>query len=71
MTIVRKNTFTVQFLNSDTEKQFSTKEAAMAAAIAYGGNAQYAKPFPNDDTYMYGPGNGETSVIVRRDVEFI
>jgi len=71
MPIVHKDTFTVYFLNSDTEKQFAGKPEAMAAAMVYVGNSSYAKPFPNEDTYFYGPGDGTTSVIVRRDFEFV
>ena len=67
MTVVKLGTWTVQFLNSDTEKQFPDKESAMSAAAAYVGNTRYAKPFPREDTYLYGPGNGETSCVVRQD----
>lgn len=57
------------FLSSDTEKEFPTLKAARAAAEAYVGNRSAAKLFPNEDTYAYGPGNGETSVMVRKKWE--
>lgn len=41
----------------------------MQAAAEYAGNSRYASPFPN--TYLYGPGDGTTSVIVRRDFAIV
>jgi hypothetical protein len=54
------------FQLSDTQLEFATLEAARAAAEAYVGNRSAAKPFPSEDTYLYGPGNGDTTVMVRR-----
>jgi len=70
MTIIRKGTFTVHFMDSNTEKQFPTLESAMAAAEAYVGNRSYAKPFRDEPTMLYGPGDGTTSVMIREDVDF-
>lgn len=46
----RLDTFTVQFMDSDTEKQFPDKASAMAAASRYVGNSSYAKLFPREET---------------------
>jgi hypothetical protein len=70
MAVKRLETYTCYFLNSNTEKQYPTREAALAAAERYVGNRRYAKPIPADDTYLFGPGDGTTSVMVRQDVEF-
>ncbi len=70
MTIIHKDTYTCYFINSNTEKAFPSLKEAQAAAEAYCGNRRYVKPFPSEETYLYGPGNGETSVMVRQDIEF-
>jgi len=71
MTVIRKDTYTCYFLNSNTEKTFPSLAEARAAAEAYCGNNSYAKPLPRDNTFLYGPGDGTTSVMVRQDVEFV
>mgnify|MGYP001612652923 CR=1 FL=1 len=70
MTIIKKPTFTCYFMNSDTEKQFPSLAEALVAAEKYCGNRRYAKPIPQDEIYLYGPGDGTTSVMVRQDIEF-
>lgn len=70
MTVTHKDTFTCYFLNSETEKTFESKEAALSAAKGYCGNNRWIKPFPREETYMFGPGDGTTSVMVRQDITF-
>jgi hypothetical protein len=70
MTIKRLGTFTCHFVNSNTEKQFPSLQEALDAATQYVGNRSYTKPFPRESTYLFGPGDGTTSVMVREDVEF-
>jgi len=52
------------------EKQFPNKEAALKAAEKYVGNNRYNKMFPNENSYIFGPGDGTTSCMVRQDIEF-
>jgi len=70
MGVKRLTTYTCYFINSNTEKQFPSRETALAAAEAYVGNRSYAKPIKTDDVYLFGPGDGTTSVMVRQDVLF-
>ena len=70
MAVIRKQTATCYFVNSGTERNFPSVEDARTFAENYVGNRSCNKPFPNEDTYMYGPGDGTTSVMVRRDIEF-
>lgn len=63
-------TYTVYFLDSETEKQFPNKEAALKAASNYVGNNKYNKLFPREESYIFGPGDGTTSCMVRQDSEF-
>ncbi len=71
MAIRHKGTFTVRFLNSDTSKTFSTAAEAHIAAQDYVGNNAGLRISPNEQTYLYGPGDGTTSVMIREDIEFI
>lgn len=64
-------TFTCYYTNSDTKKQFPSLVEAQQAASDYCGNRSYAKPFTHEETYLYGPGDGSTSVMIRQDVEFV
>jgi hypothetical protein len=68
--IIHKNTFTCYFTNSNTQKTFPSLWEAQQAAEAYCGNASWRKPFPREETYLYGPGDGTTSVMIRQDFEF-
>ena len=68
--IIRQKTFTCYFLNSNTEKQFPNREDALNAARVYCGNNSYTKPIKADEVYLFGPGDGTTSVMVRQDIEF-
>jgi hypothetical protein len=70
MAIRYLETATVYFVGADVEKKFPSLDAALNYAAAHVGNWSYNKPWPNEDLYLFGPGNGDTSVTVRRDVEF-
>jgi hypothetical protein len=67
MSIHYADTYTLYNFDNGQSGQFQSLEAAMRAASDYVGNTSYAKPFPNSDTYLYGPGDGTTSIQVRRD----
>lgn len=64
-------TYTVQFLKSGTSKQYPSKVAAHEAAAEYCGNDRYVKPFRDEDTWLYGPGDGSTSCMVQQDFDFV
>lgn len=61
--------YVCQFLNSDTEKVFATKDDAVKAASSYVGNSAYASIFSGEQL-LFGPGDGTTSVTVRSEVIF-
>lgn len=63
-------TYTIQFLKSGTEKQFPNKVAAHEAAAEYCGCNRYTKPFRDEETWLYGPGDGSTTCIVQQDFDF-
>jgi hypothetical protein len=44
-----------------------TLKQAQSIAAGHVGNNRPAKPFPNEDTYLYGPGDGTTCIIVREE----
>jgi hypothetical protein len=69
MSIVYLESATVHFMSSDTKKTFPSVAEARAAAEAYVGNRAAAKPFPTEETYFYGPGNGDTTVTVMQDID--
>ena len=72
MAILRKETYTAYLVNEDNkEHQFPSKDEALKFAREYVGNNSYSKPIPKDDVYLFGPGDGTTSVMVRQDVEFV
>ncbi len=68
--ITRKGTFTVRYMDEDREEHFATEREAHIAAQDHVGNRSAARCFPNENTYLYGPGDGTTSVMVREDVDF-
>lgn len=68
------DSYTCYFLNSDTEKVFPSKDEAMQAARNYCGNNKYTTLWANsgeEESYLFGPGDGTTSVMIRRDFEFV
>jgi hypothetical protein len=71
MAITRLATYTCYILADDSQRQFPTRQAALDFAAATVGNRSYAKPIPAEDTYLFGPGDGTTSIMVRQDVEFV
>lgn len=66
----RTGIYVCYFIKSNTEKEFSSLKEAQEAAENYCGNNKYSKPFPNEPTYMYGPGDGTTSVMIRELIDF-
>ncbi len=66
---IHTGTFFCRFMDSDTQKDFPSLREAQDAAAAYVGNNSYSK-LPNQNTYLYGPGDGTTSVMVREHVRF-
>lgn len=69
MAIVYLKSATVYFMASDTKKTFPSIAEARRAAEAYVGNRAAAKPFADEETYLYGPGNGDTTVTVTQDMD--
>lgn len=69
MTIKYLKSATAYFLASDTEKQFPSVAAARKAAEAYVGNRVCTKMFMDEECYLYGPGTGETTVMVRQNID--
>jgi hypothetical protein len=67
------DSWTCYFLNSDTEKQFASKEEAVSAAEAYAGNNRHTILWHGsiEESFLFGPGDGTTSVMVRHDCEFV
>lgn len=71
MAIIHKGTYFVQFMGEDDKiERGLTRAQAMALAEKHVGNSSYIKPFPDDECYLFGPGDGTTSVMVREEVEF-
>jgi len=66
----RTGKYICYFLQSDTNKEFDSLQLALEAARKYVGNAAYTKPFPHEETYLFGPGDGTTSVTVREKIIF-
>jgi hypothetical protein len=59
-------TFFVHFLD-ESGPDVNGLSLAQAKAIAsdHVGNNNYTKPFPDEETYLYGPGDGTCYVMVR------
>ncbi len=57
--------YSVRFLESDETQVANDLAAALKVASDHVGNNSYAQPFPG--TYLFGPGDGTTSVMVRRE----
>ena len=71
MAILRKGTFTLTFLDENNrEETYATLPEAHAAAQRHVGNRSYARPFAHEPTFLYGPGDGTTTLMIREDVEF-
>lgn len=67
----RLDSYTCYFVNeNDRAEQFPNKDEAMKRAAAHVGNWSFTKPTMQDEVYLFGPGDGTTSVLVRQDVEF-
>jgi hypothetical protein len=58
--------FVCFFYDGSPDREFDTLDGAQRAAAEHAGCPRYNKPFPNEDTYLYGPGDGTTTVMVRR-----
>jgi hypothetical protein len=69
MTIKYLESATCHFEIEGTKVQYPSVRAARDAAELYVGNRSAAKPFPNEEMYLYGPGNGDTTVMVRQDID--
>lgn len=68
--IVYKPTFFVVFIDEDNRTVTGlTLAEARRLAEAHVGNRSCARPIPNEETYLYGPGDGTTSVMIRREFE--
>lgn len=44
-----------------------TLQQAQAIAADHVGNNSPAKPFPSENIFFYGPGDGTTTVVVRKE----
>lgn len=68
--IIHKDSFTCYLIASGREKHFPSLKEAQAFAKKFCGNDVSNKPFSEEETYLYGPGDGTTSIMIRQDVEF-
>ena len=68
--IIHKGTYTVRFMDNNTSRTFASLQEAQEVAEEYCGNGSYNKPFPAENTFLYGPGDGTTTVMIREDIEF-
>lgn len=68
--IKRLSTFTCHFMDTGTRTTYATLDEAKDAAAEVCGNRSFARPFPKEQTYLCGAGDGTTSVIIRQDIEF-
>jgi hypothetical protein len=68
--IRHKTTYTCHFVDTQTDTPCANRDEALRMAAAHVGNWSYTKPFPREETYLFGPGDGTTSVLVRQDFDF-
>jgi hypothetical protein len=71
MAVKYLDSFTVYPTGSDEKIKFDSLHEAQAYVERIVGNRSFAKPFPNEKTYLYGPGNGDTTHMIRQDCTFI
>ena len=69
VTITKTGRFFVFFMDSGQTLYFDSEAEAHKVAQAYVGNSAASQPFPNENTYMYGPGDGTASVMVREELK--
>lgn len=48
------------------EQYYSSLDLALKGAGKLAGNTNYNKPFPNEHTYLFGPGDGTVSHTVKQ-----
>lgn len=64
-----KSTFFLYRLSTNETITGLTLAEAKAKAEAICRNRSYAKPMPNEETYLLGPGDGTTECMIRREFE--
>lgn len=69
MTIKYLSTYTVHNMVDDSNKTFASSGEAHSYCQRLCGNSRYVKPFPEENTYLYGPGNGDTTLMIRQDID--
>lgn len=57
-------------MDTNTETTVNTRDEAHAMARHHVENSAGAKPFPSEDTWLYGPGDGTTSIMVREEIDW-
>ena len=70
MKIIHKGTYFLIFENLNGKKiEHLSFEEARRLAEDHVGNDVFTK-IPGENTYLYGPGDGTTSVFMREEIEF-
>lgn len=57
----------ILYFTDGREQIVDNEREAHRVAQEHVGNRSYTKPFPNEPTYLYGPGDGTTIVTMRRE----
>jgi hypothetical protein len=70
MTFTYTGKYIVYDREMDATKTFDNLATAKEFVERRVGNRSFAKPFDNEDTYFYGPGNGDTTYTIRPEVNF-
>lgn len=63
-------TYTVRTMSNNRERQFPSLLDAMEHVEGIVGNRSYSRPFAQEETLLYGYGDGSVSHMIQRDFEF-
>ena len=71
MPFIKKDTYSLEYVADGETLKGLNKNRAFAIATSTVGNSSFNKIFPNEEKYLFGPGDGTTSVIVRQEKDWV
>lgn len=67
----RTGRFILHVIGTDETRTFQSLDRAMNQAYRLVGNKRFTRPFPTEDRFLLGPGDGTTSHQVYPETEWV
>ena len=71
MPFIKKDTYYLEYISEGKTLTGLTKAKAFEIAEKFVGNSSYNRIFPNEERFLFGPGDGTTSIHIAQEKDWV